>query len=76
MNVAGGVELRHKKRIGVPEIRFDQRPIKFFKAERGKLIFDAFQKINVGVCPAGDNAGRRQLDIVAAKGLSFPCACF
>ena len=76
MNVTGGVELRHKERIGVPEIRFDERPVKFLEAEGGELIFDTFQKINVGVCPAGDNAGWRQLDIVAAEGLRFPCTRF
>jgi len=41
VNVAGGMELRHKERIGVPEIRFDERPVKFFEAERREFIFDA-----------------------------------
>ena len=74
VDVARRVELRHKERVSVPEFGFDERAVELLKAERRKFVFDRFEKLHVGIRSAGDDACRRNRDVVRAESSAFPVA--
>ncbi len=66
MNVPCRMELWHEQRVRVPEVCFHQWPVKFLKAKCHQTIFDVFEEICVGIRSAGDDAGRGNVNVVAA----------
>ena len=68
------MELRHKECVSVPELGFYQRTVKFLKSQGAELILYAFQELYIRIGASGNDACRRNGNIVTAESTVFPFA--